>query len=517
MEDIPENPSRDDVEFARLLSLYMENNLTDADSARLRAILFASSERRTEFTDFAVMRCALRSALLHQPDQLPAQGAVSARRHRPAIRTIIFVPLLTAAAILLIVFGYYPREKGSGVVNGGQPAGTIVQDFRAKWISAPPGATLYLGRQYQLKSGYVRITLVGGRVLLLQGPARFRIPANRRFFLADGKVVVTAVGGHFTVLTPTAIVHDLGTRFAVRQSESGRSLVGVYEGRVTVRRNNPAAPMQRAQLLTSGQASAVTRKSVRRLHHSDWRQHFARSLSASPRLLNMVDLICGGDGTTNRRGGGVNVSTGICGIQPQIGRYSAAGIYHRITMEPVLDGCFAPKCAAPMPVDSAGDKFTFTGKADAGFFLLWAGGPFPKSNNPADRSISPVLGGVDYSAAGRSIIYFHPNKGITFNLDRIHGMYPADRTAMFTAVLGDTFAAQPGNLRAVSAANVWVIVDGKPQYVKMNLTPADGAIRLRIPLHSTDHFLTIADTAAHHDISRDWIVLGNPQFKLIPR
>ncbi len=521
-KNIPDHES--DAEFARLATLYLENNLTDADSVRLRAILFASTSRRAEFADITIMRCAVRNAIRRGPKQKqPVEpntmknNAVPMPRRRSGLAAMVIAPLLAAAAIALVAWIYHSTQIHPSV-GGSQSvlAGKIIRTIHAIWAKAPAESKIFIGRSYRLTGGYAQIALQTGPRIVLNGPVTFRITSPRDFFLSRGKITAKAVGGHFTVKTPTSIVRDQGTWFAVGQGKSGKSLVGVYEGRVTIQRSSAGGPARRAILLRTGQASVITAKAVLRLKHSDWRQHFARRLWASPESLSVVDLFCGGDGTTHRSGFGLNVSTAACGRLPQIARYHPDYVYHSISGIPVLDGCFVPGNRRAVRIDSAGDVFTFPAGANAGFFLLWAGHKFPTPPDPRDKSMSPVLGGVNYSAPGHTLIYFHPNKGITLNLKAIRKMYPADKLTTFSAMLGNSFVSTPASPKAPSAANFWVIVDGKPRYTRLRLTPADGGIQLRIPLHKTDHFLTIADTAADRGISRDWIILGDPRVKLVP-
>lgn len=516
--------ARDDVEFARLLSLYLDDNLTEQDTGELHVLLLESDVRRAEFTNLVLTRCgivqifrrdALQSGISPTADHLPGQathpGSLASWRGLAAA-------LLVAAAILFLLLAMPHHGK---VFPGRKPAASAQLALITGQLGAHWG-TPYLvnngiptGQILNLQSGFIKLQFKTGPRLIIQGPASFSVKSKSALLLCKGRLVAKAVGGHFTINTPGAVIHDLGTWFAVHSHKDGKTTVGVYEGIVRVRNRPAIGIVPVSTILKSGEASYVTGNSIKRLRRIAWEQHFVKTVGNKPVSLSVVDLLCGGDGTTHRRNDGINIATGAAGKLPQMTGYSSDFTYHRVTFLPAVDGCFVPGGNKPNQVDSRGDTFDFPVKQSIGYYLLWAGGKFPAVNNPTDRAVSPTLGDINYSSRGHSIIYLHPNKGITLNLKRIQRLHPGLQMKRFQAVLGDSFTTTVKN-NPKSSADVWVIVDGRLVFEKLDVTQRDGAMLIRVPLKPTDHFLTIADAALQKDISRDWIILGDPKLKMTP-
>ncbi|NNM86833.1 MAG: FecR domain-containing protein [Phycisphaerales bacterium] len=504
----------DDAEFSRLTTLFIENDLSAADIGRLRAILMENDARRTEFADFTIVRCVAKH--LFKSGGPEVKAPVTSAGHR-ALR---LTPLLLVWALAaMVAFGLFLAQwfyTKPAPTTAGQTDGLVMRQVGAQWATAPRRHRVVAGVVYRLNAGFAQIRLQSGVQLLINGPARFKLSAHREMFLDAGRVVAKAHGGRFTIKTPSAVIKDLGTWFAVWQRQRANTVVGVYEGRVLVASAAPGA-MARAHLLTTGQASEVSTAGVRPVAASAWTQYFAQSIDPKSQTLSVADLLCGGNGLTNHAGCGIDVATGVVGHLPQIARYQSDGLFHRINSIPALDGSFVPQGNLPIKIDSAGNRCTFASGSNQGYFLLWLGGAFPKPSWPNAQAMSPVLASVNYSAVGHSIMYLHPNKGITINLDAVRRMYPADRLTSFQAMLGDTYTPRSQHIPKASEANFWILVNGKRRFVKHGLTPAASAVPLSLPLRPSDHFLTIADTAATRHISRDWIILGDPTLQLAPR
>ncbi len=504
----------DDAEFSRLMLLFIENDLSAAETSRLRAILMENDLRRTQFADFTIVRCVAKNIFKHGWPEVKPLGASPGHRRLPIAPLLIGWAL--AATVVLGLFATRWFNAKPSRAAGGSTAGIVTRQVSAQWAAAPQHQRLTAGITYRLNSGFAQIVLASGVQLLVNAPAQFQLNSPDQMFLNAGKIVAKARGGHFTIHTPSAVIKDLGTWFAVWQRRHAATIVGVYEGRVLVASSAPEAAA-RTHLLTTGQAADISAEGLRPIATGAWPQHFVQSIDSQSQVLSLVDLLCGGNGHGNRTGYGIDVATGAFGHLPQIAHYRADGLFHRIAGVPVLDGVFVPRRALPISIDSGGDRYAFSGGSNHGYFLLWLGGAFPNPTWSNAQAISPVLASVDYSTAGHSVIYLHPNKGITINLDAVRRMYPAEHLTGFQAVLGNTFAPWPQPKPVTSSANVWILVDGKRRFVRRDVTPAAGAVQVRVPLRPRDHFLTIADAAASRHISRDWIILGDPKLELSPR
>jgi len=99
----------------------------------------------------------------------------------------------------------------------------------------PTGYYVSLGRKYKLDSGLMEITYDTGAKVILQGPCTYEVESAAGGYLSlgslTGKVEVEKARG-FCVRTPTGMVTDLGTEFAVEVSREGTAQVVVFTGEV---------------------------------------------------------------------------------------------------------------------------------------------------------------------------------------------------------------------------------------------------------------------------------------------
>ncbi len=140
-----------------------------------------------------------------------------------------------------------------------QSVGQITGTFDCQWADASTaavdGAYVPVGRRYTLASGLMEISYDAGAKVILQGPCIYQVESRIGGYLKLGtltaKVEKSEVGREasrqstinnhkslpplFSVRTPTAIVTDLGTEFAVEVDKSGASRAHVFVGKVEVR------------------------------------------------------------------------------------------------------------------------------------------------------------------------------------------------------------------------------------------------------------------------------------------
>ena len=160
-----------------------------------------------------------------------------------------------------------------------QFVGRITGTFDCQWSDASTvaidRANVPLGRRYALGSGLMEISYDSGAKVILQGPCVYQVDSAAGGYLAIGKLTArvggrgvgrgergkrkdamvenaanqqSAISNHkspsplsplpsplFSVRTPTAIVTDLGTEFAVEVEKSGVSRTHVFLGTVEVR------------------------------------------------------------------------------------------------------------------------------------------------------------------------------------------------------------------------------------------------------------------------------------------
>ena len=166
----------------------------------------------------------------------------------------VIVGMLTIAAAVSL-----PRISPSGDAAGRLPDAWITGAHEAKWRSS--GASFGLadplraGTTLDLESGLVEIRYGAGATVVLEGPAVLRVEGRAAASLTQGRLTAKlekaglADGGRragaalprlFTVHTPKASVHDLGTEFGVEVREAGTADVHVFDGLVEVTKEAPA-------------------------------------------------------------------------------------------------------------------------------------------------------------------------------------------------------------------------------------------------------------------------------------
>ncbi len=111
--------------------------------------------------------------------------------------------------------------------------------------------------------------------------------------------------------------------------------------------------------------------------------------------------------------------------------------------------------------------------------------------------------GDEYMPDNRGLLALHANAGITFDLREICQAHPdVLRPVLFRAFAGR--AHQQG------LANIWVFVDGRLNYQRLQLRQQDSPVRVDVELGPGDRFLTLVSTDADRDTGNDWVVFGDP-------
>ncbi len=391
----------------------------------------------------------------------------------------------------------------------GPSVATIINAVDAEWGGDTTGdlnSGMPAGASVELKIGCAELVFTGGAHVVIQGPAQFVITSGSAVRLMSGKLVANVPGGGFVVNTPTASVKDLGTEFGVGVEGDGQTQVDVFKGKVQ------AAPMTAGtsspppeQLLSEGQAAQVSTSAVAMDRNGASPQRFVRSLNGDAMELDLVDVICGGDGSTHRRGSGINTCTGHAGVLPQIGSQLGDHRYHAVPELPAIDGCCIPDGSlGPVQVDSAGHTFPFPPTANHTTFLLWAGGPVPQLPwTPG--AISTRLGDVDYGTDGHGLLFAHCNKLLTLNLDVLRQLHPGQSLARFHCITGNS---TPGKFSTLTDAQV--LIDGIARFKKMAFTTKEGAMDVDLPLTDSNHFLTLASTDGGDNTGHDWVIWADP-------
>ncbi|MBU4272135.1 MAG: NPCBM/NEW2 domain-containing protein, partial [Planctomycetes bacterium] len=245
---------------------------------------------------------------------------------------------------------------------------------------------------------------------------------------------------------------------------------------------------------------------------------FARRLLEPPKLLDLLDIIAGGDGRGKRRGCGVDPVSGM-----QVAALSEAyfGVrwFRAVRWHRLIDGVFVPDGReGPMQIDSAGHVFDFPATTSKTNDAIWAqpapGDPVDPNGWMRDYRDADMPRCRQLMPEGRGLLCMHANAGITFNLEAIRKIYPGASASRFRAVAGlaDSRIHAPAFDGMV---DLWVLVDGRLKLKRVGLHHRDDAFNVDVELGPGDRFLTLAVTDGGDDDWSDGLVLGDPVLQMV--
>ena len=197
-------------------------------------------------------RKAARGTLSEEPARvvLPMDSPVISSRRRGPV-------LAVAAALVLAVAAFFmwPSDQG-GVGEIDEPH--LATITRPDQVDEP--LTYHQGfkpgDRVTIKSGFLELTYRNGVRLVLQGPVDYTLEDAERGRLELGSLAaeVPPRATGFTVVTPSAEVKDIGTRFAVALLDTGRTEFEVFEGEVQAK---SAMTGSASKSFKTGQTAAV--------------------------------------------------------------------------------------------------------------------------------------------------------------------------------------------------------------------------------------------------------------------
>lgn len=402
---------------------------------------------------------------------------------------------------------------------------------------------VHCGDRFDLPRGLLEITYDTGAKVLLQGPVTYEVDSAAGGYLAIGKLTATlerkneprakkeeqaVARSSFVVRTPTAVVTDLGTEFGVEVDRHGYTTSHVFRGTVELRPISRASEAGKEfKILHADESARVEGKAGDRrivVVPAAMDSLFVRDVpKPAVRMVDLVDVVSGGDGFSGRYTGGVNPSDGrlirdIAMVDyyrkhPKETVFQGDGSYHRVEGQPFIDGVFIPDGGrGAIQTDSAGHRFDgFPPTCNMAGGWIHGGGAIPLVDGSGVfmNAISCVLNGVDYSSSNHRVLFVHANKGITFDLEAVRAAHRDHRVSAFYAVAGVT--NQEG------LADFWVLVDGIVRFKRREVNGFQGAMSVAVPIGSTDRFLTLAATDGGNGIGKDWTMFGDARLELVPR
>jgi hypothetical protein len=448
-----------------------------------------------------------------------------------------------AAALLVVGAVWLGGDKPPEKIQMAQPAETepappeaamlgpakLSGAVGARWAGAalelPEGELFKQDQRLELIEGLAEVTFRCGARVILQGPAVLEIHHDSSARVSVGRIaVVTArVAPAFTIHTAAAQLSSREAEFGADIDFDGSLVTEVYRGEIDLQFSQGAEPATTFQL-AGGQGARIDAKSHRVTPLSQpYDLHFVRYLPQHGLLVNLADIVAGGNGVRKAYHQGISLVDGRA-----VDDYGAPapgdGRYIRTPTIAFVDGVFIPNGKlGPVQVDSIGRKFV---GFPATFGDCWGGAIMAR--RPREEKSLPYIrlefhgdnyGYVNWlhiaskaeelSPEGHGLIGMHSNSGITFDLHALRARHPNRKIVRFRA--------QVGNLESKLeryVADAWVLVDGELRYHREKFSREDGPDSIDVPLSDRDRFLVLAATDVEANTAYDWVAFGDPVIEL---
>jgi len=244
-----------DSEFSRISSLFeasLAGTLTTQQREDLEGALAESEELRIAYLQAMSMHLDL-DQLSRSDEDLPeavrptaAASAVVPNDTKWWQRRMFLAGLAASLLLLLsIATAQFMAESQSPVANSPQGSGEvhlpmIVEVANARLFGQggdpKPGQKVTLGKKYILTHGYLSLQYHSGARAVIKAPSVFTAQGVESLMVRSGRCSVYAPPGAegFELLSPSAKIIDLGTRFVVDIAETGETQLTVVEGEATM-------------------------------------------------------------------------------------------------------------------------------------------------------------------------------------------------------------------------------------------------------------------------------------------
>jgi hypothetical protein len=261
--------------------------------------------------------------------------------------------------------------------------------------------------------------------------------------------------------------------------------------------------------LTSGEQAAASAQ-----------EKFVRRLREPPKLLDLLDIVAGGNGLGNRRERGIDPTTGM--EDPLFVPRNRGGDseYKQVTWHKLIDGVFVPDGrTGKVRLDSAGHAFDgFPQTCAMAWGSIW---PRAAEVKPDFRTMDryywvyAITNAKRFMPQGRGLLGIHSDTGITFDLEAIRRVHEGAAPSRLRALagLGDVRRLKPD--ATTGLVDLWIFIDGKLTFKREQIRLQDGAIVLDQIIGPNDRFLTLVVTDGD-GLSRnyDFMVLGDPVLEM---
>ncbi|MEM9416686.1 MAG: FecR domain-containing protein [Planctomycetota bacterium] len=441
-----------------------------------------------------------------------------------------------AAVLGLIVWAGWPKATDKNTAGSGRVTQAPQDDFPAfAWAQLldgyqiawdtdfRPGAEGFTAGRYRMTDGEARLRLIDGTHIKLIAPIEFTLGGHGQVSLYDGQLVadVPPAATGFTVHTPAGDIVDVGTTFGVEVIDGVTTEAEVIDGLIRVAATTADGGLTAFVDVTDDQAVRLDKTTARVESIQAGGDRFSMDYV---RVLDLVDAVAGGDGTTGRRNAGIDPLTGDWQDAP-----FAAGIdwtrhsdrrFHPVDRCPLVAGIFIPVGNhQDVRIDPAGRSYSrFTASQSTTYGQIWAGGYVPVPG--AEPELDTIIQGVNYAAPSRGLVRMHANSGLCFDLAEMRRRNPGLTTARFRTGISNREATrrEPNdvNVDLYASVDVWVFIDGELRYTRRDVTTADGLLDIDLSLDHDDQYLTVVITDGLNGTTFDWVLLCQPRIDLRP-
>lgn len=170
---------------------------------------------------------------------------------------------------------------------------------------------------------------------------------------------------------------------------------------------------------------------------------FVRQLAKPAKLIDLLDIIAGGDGFGNHRERGIDPLTGKEDPIYVSDRHFGDNIYKSVAWHKYIDGVFiADGHAGPVQVYSAGHAFALPETFGRTIGSIWSRaaeiseGKLRLGKEKTGLYIYSMGQAEHFMPKGRGALCSVANAGITFDLQRIREDNPSVYPSRYTATLG---------------------------------------------------------------------------------
>jgi hypothetical protein len=395
------------------------------------------------------------------------------------------------------------------------------------------------GDELQLMSGLAHLEFYSGARIILQGPAKFTPTGPAGGKLESGRLTGKVDGGKFQLTTPSARVVDLGTEFGVTVGPSSNTDVCVFVGEVEVHPGSEGKGKHQsseAYNLTQGMSvrvaatGKVSDGGFAGVDYDVYNRSFPSPATTNPDELDLVDIVCGGNGQGMRLAAAIDPLTGLWDRRPWNnalgpGTRKGDGEFHAAEWHPFIDGTFVPnKLGEPMRVDSQHGSIRLPkDRGDYTWGPIWARRAVkdvvqwePAADSWGTQTYPVITDRLMHCRLGG--IGIHASVGITFDLNAIRKEHPGTITGL-NGILANLENSKEHNPDWASknpppSADFRVFVDGQMRYEKLEFARDVEGIPFEVRLSPSNRFLTFVTTDGGNSNRYDHIVIIDPVLQI---